>query len=112
VEDFNIKQKESGHYVRYSGFLVSHKADISVGGIVRTATESILMDVSRSYIHVSWEWYVPCSVNLLGWKIIFKIFSPSAWLSILLSTMLGSIVVDLLERFGVKEYRFFRRAVM
>jgi hypothetical protein len=66
------------------------------------------MDLSRTYIQTSWECYVPCPVKLPEWKIISRIFFPSALLSILLAIMLANIVVVLLARFGFKEYESFR----
>jgi hypothetical protein len=54
---------------------------------------------------------VPCPVKFPGWKSIFRIFSPTAWLSILLSAVLAIIVIVFLARFGLKEYESFRRIV-
>jgi hypothetical protein len=111
IENFRIIQDESGKYVGYTGLLINDEADITFGAIMRTVTSSVLMDVTKSHLQLLWEWYVPCPVKFPGWKSIFRIFSPSACLSIFLAVMLANMVVVLLATFGFKEYEAFRRVV-
>jgi hypothetical protein len=111
VKNFRIMQDESGNFVGYTGLLMNDEADIALGGIMRTATSTILMDVTKSYLQVIWEWYVPCPAKFPGWKSIFRIFSATSWLSIFLSAVLAIIVIVFLARFGIKEYESLKRVV-
>jgi hypothetical protein len=111
VKKFHTVQDESGNYVGYTALLMTDEADMALGGITRTTTSTILIDVTKSFFQIIWEWYVPCPVKFPGWKSIFRIFSPTAWLSILLAAVLAIIVIVFLARFGLKEYESFRRVV-
>jgi hypothetical protein len=111
VENFHTIQDESGNYAGYTALLMNDEADVALGGIMRSITSAILMDVTKSILQIIWEWYVPCPVKFPGWKSIFRIFSPTAWLSIFLSAVLAIIVIVFLARFGIKEYESFRRVV-
>jgi hypothetical protein len=111
VKNFRTTQDDSGNYVGYTGLLMNDRADIASGGIMMTTTSTLLMDVTKSYFHLRWEWYVPCPVKFPGWKSIFRIFSPSVWLSILLAAVLANIVIAFLARYGINEHESFRRIV-
>jgi hypothetical protein len=111
INNFLIIQDESGNYIGFTGLLMKDEADIAFGGIIRTSTSATLMDVTTIYWQTKWEWYVPCPVKLLGWKSVFRIFSLSGWLSILLAEMLANLVIVFLARFGIKERESFRRVV-
>jgi hypothetical protein len=111
AKKFHTAQDESGNYVGYTALFMNDEADIAFGAVMRSTTSEILMDVTKSYFQVIWEWYVPCPVKFPGWKSIFRIFSPTAWLSISLSAVLAIFVIVFLARFGGKEYESFRRVV-
>jgi hypothetical protein len=108
MKNFRQRQEESGKYTGYTGRLINDEADIALGGIIRTATSTDLMDVSTSYREIRYVWYVPCPVKFPGWKSIFRIFSLSGWLSIILAATLAVVVTVFLARFAVKEYESFR----
>jgi hypothetical protein len=42
-------QDESGKYIGYTGLLMNVEADIALGGIIRTAKSSALIDVTTSF---------------------------------------------------------------
>jgi hypothetical protein len=109
VENFRRIQDESGKYMGYTDLLMNDEADVAIGGIMRTLTSAILMDITGSYFHTTWEWYVLCPLKFPGWKSIFRIFSPTAWLSILLSAVFAFIGMLFLARFGIKEHESFGR---
>jgi hypothetical protein len=111
VENFHTIQDESGNYAGYTARLMNDEADVALGGVTRSTTSAILMDVTKSFLQIIWEWYVPCPVKFPGWKSIFRIFYPTAWLSIFLSAVLAIIVIVFLARFGLKEYESFTRVV-
>jgi hypothetical protein len=69
------------------------------------------MDVTISFWKLTWQWFVPCPVKFPGWKSIFRIFSPSGWLSIFLAAMLAHIAIVFLARFRIQENESFRRFV-
>jgi hypothetical protein len=49
INNFRKVQDESGNYIEYTGLLMNDEADIAVGGIIRTAISTKLMDVTTSY---------------------------------------------------------------
>jgi hypothetical protein len=104
-------QEESGKYIGYTGLLMNDMADIAVGGIIRTAKSTNLLDVITSYWKIAWHCFVPCPVKFPGWKSIFRIFSLSGWLSIFLAAMLAHIAIVFLARFRIQEEESFRRLV-
>jgi hypothetical protein len=108
INNFRQIQEESGKYVGYTGLLVNDEADIAVGGIIRTATWANVTDATTSYCPVRWEWYVPCPLKFPGWKSIFRIFSLSGWLSIILAAVLANVAIVFLARFRINEYKSFR----
>jgi hypothetical protein len=109
INNFIIIQDESGNYIGFTGLLMKDEADIPLGGILKTSASATLMDVTTIYWPTKWEWYVPCPVKLPGWKSIFRIFSLSGWLSIILAEMLANLVIVFLVRFGIKEHESFWR---
>ncbi|PNF33396.1 hypothetical protein B7P43_G04165 [Cryptotermes secundus] len=109
IKNFRKVQEESGKYIGYTGLLMNDKADIAVGGIIRSATSTNLTDVTRSYWKVRWQWFVPCPVKFPGWQSIFRIFSLSGWSCILLAAMLAPIVIVFLARFRIQENESFKR---
>jgi hypothetical protein len=111
IKNFRKIQEESGKYIGYTGLFMNDVADIALGGIIRTATSSALMDVTTSYWQIRWEWYVPCPVKIPGWKSIFRIFSLSGWLSIIFSATLANLMIIFLARIGTKEHESFRRSL-
>jgi hypothetical protein len=111
MDYFGLIRDKSGNYIGYTDLLMNDKADIAVGGIMKTRIMTDLVDVTTSYGQVRWEWFVPCPVKIPGWKSIFRIFSLSGWLSILLAAMLAIVAIVFLARFGIKEYESFRRFV-
>jgi hypothetical protein len=111
IDDFRITQDESGNFAGYTALLMYDEADTALEGIMRTATSTILIDVTKSYFQLRWEWYVPCPVKFPGWKSTFRIFSATAWLNTFLSAVLAIIVIVFLARSGVKECESFRSVV-
>ncbi|PNF33397.1 hypothetical protein B7P43_G04166 [Cryptotermes secundus] len=111
IKNFRKVQEESGKYIGYTGLLMNDKADIAVGGIIRTVISTNLTDVTRSYWKVRWQWFVPCPVKFPGWQSIFRIFSLSGWLCIFLAAMLAHIVIVFLARFQIQENESFKRFV-
>jgi hypothetical protein len=111
INNFRKIQDDSGNYIGFTGLLMNDEADIALGGVIRTATLTSLMDVTTSYYQIRWEWYVPCPVKFPGWKSIFRVFSLSGWLSILFAAMLANLVIVCLARSGIKEHESFRRLV-
>jgi hypothetical protein len=111
AKKFHTVQDESGNYVGYTALLMTDEADVALGTIMRSIATVILLDVTKSYFQVIWEWYVPCPIKYPGWKSIFRIFSPTAWLSIFLAAMLAIIAIVFLARFGGQECEFFRCAM-
>jgi hypothetical protein len=59
VENFLIIQDESGNYVGYTSLLTNGNADMVLGAILRTSTSPTLMNVSKRYYQLTWEWYSP-----------------------------------------------------
>jgi hypothetical protein len=90
---------------------MNDEVDIALRDIIRTATSTILMEITTSYWQIRWEWYVPCPVKFPEWKCIFRSFYLSGWLSIFLVVMLANLVIVFLARFGIKEYESFKRFV-
>jgi hypothetical protein len=111
IKNFRKVQDESGKYIVYTGLLMNDKADIAVGGIIRTAISTNLLDVTTSYWKVTWHWFVPCPVIFPGWRSIFRIFSLSGWVSIFLAAVLAHIAIVFLARFRIQENESFRRFV-
>ncbi|PNF33402.1 hypothetical protein B7P43_G04163 [Cryptotermes secundus] len=111
IKNFRKVQEESGNYIGYTGLLMNDKADIAVGGIIRTATSTNLTDVTTSFWKIRWQWYVPCPVKFPGWQSISRIFSLSGWLCIFLAAMLAHIVIVFLARFQIQEIESFKRFV-
>jgi hypothetical protein len=58
------------------------EAGIVLGGVLRTAISTALVDVTTIYWQTKWKWLVPYSVKFPGWKSMFRIFSLPGWLSI------------------------------
>ncbi|PNF33401.1 hypothetical protein B7P43_G04162 [Cryptotermes secundus] len=110
-KNFRKVQDESGKYIGYTGLLMNDKADIAVGGIIRTEILTNLVDVTKSYWKIRWQWYVPCPVKFPGWQSIFRIFSLSGWLCVFLAAMLAHIVIVFLARSRIQENESFKRFV-
>jgi hypothetical protein len=110
-ETFRQIQDEFGNFTGYMAQLVFDEADIAFSGLLRTMISESLTDVTKTYHYGQWEWYVSCPVKIPRWRSIFRIFSASLWLTVVLSILLANVVTVFLAKFESKELKSFRRFV-
>lgn len=88
----------NGTFTGLIGDLAYSKCDIAVGGLPLMAPFTDRGDHTGIYSRSEFIWLVPCARRLLGWRNIFRFFSSTLWLCVLLSIFLASCIIYCLAK--------------
>jgi hypothetical protein len=88
----------NGTFTGMIGDLIYSKCDIAVAGMPLVLPFAVTGDYTGIYSASEYIWLVPCARFLLGWRNIFRMFSSTLWLCILLSLLLAAGTIHCLAK--------------
>jgi hypothetical protein len=102
------RQLENGSWTGISGDLTTDMAEIGFAGSTLSYKEAAEMDFTVSHGPLGFMWVVPCAKPFPRWKSITRVFSPTAWLLVLITILLAAGILSCLARCGVHELKLYK----
>ncbi|KDR09956.1 hypothetical protein L798_15790 [Zootermopsis nevadensis] len=88
----------NGTWTGIRGDVVHGKSDVALCAIVVTSENSVVMDPTVTYMRGGFVWVVPHPETFPRWLSVFRVFKLFAWLCIIVTILLASVIMWRLSR--------------